>query len=161
MEDIGNLYLETEDKKIIQNEKYNFKFNTKFKFLAGQYGLRAGCIHIILGASSGGKSTLVRSLVSDIYENNSSTENVMLWLSEDSLSDIKIEFADTLIRPESLQSIKCLSELDISSEGRKMGHKYVFDYIRRFHPRILIFDNITTSKFYNDMEPREQADFSF
>ena len=79
--DLANVTLEQ-----TYRDRLNFHFSTRLSFLDEHKGLRKCCMHTILGRASGGKSTLVRTVIADLVENNPDIK-ISLWLSEESEMD--------------------------------------------------------------------------
>ena len=90
--EVQSLVMSDTEKKIRKLEKESFQHETTLNFLKSHNGHRNGKTHIYLGVSGAGKSTLLRTLARDWLLNN--TFGTMgLWLSEESLEDLKDEIA--------------------------------------------------------------------
>lgn len=131
-------------------------FASKFGFLNAHNGFRRGCMHLALGTTGGGKSTLTRSMLRDLIFNPENKIHVGIWLSEETIDDYKAQLAQGMPSHDKLLNTEALSELD--SPG--MTELGFFEWLEFNKPDVVIFDNITTSKFYMDKRPDAQAAFS-
>lgn len=128
-------------------------WSTGFHFLRTHAGLRPGKLHLFLGPTHAGKSTIVRSIVADIARmnlGNPKFKKILIWLSEESRIDFLTEFIRVKTDKNMLSKFHVLSEQD--------------DYIQKMKDRtitstfmheaqaadMVIFDNITTSQIYMD-----------
>ena len=68
----------------------------------------------------------------------------MLWLSEESTTDFVVEFFRGLKSTEPFKNLILVSELDINGN---YGQAFL-DKIKAVKPAVVLFDNITTSEFY-------------
>tara|TARA_Y100001937_G_scaffold13127_1_gene17141 strand:+ start:6908 stop:7756 length:849 start_codon:yes stop_codon:yes gene_type:complete len=126
---------------------------SKFAFLRAHNGLRKGNLHVMMGSSHSGKSTLVRSLLLDALDNNPD-KTVLLFLSEESTDDFLKEFAETGLRDEKmLQRLHVISALD----GKNISLYELKFMIKEIEPDLFFFDNLTTSDLYADCTPKEQT----
>lgn len=148
------------------NKKKKF-FKSRFLFLNEHNGFRPGNLHVFLGVSGGGKSTLTRSILSDILYFSEEKENVLLWLSEETIYDFKTDFS--LTSPgEKAKQLKIISEQDLEAEKNPLkkidtkSPRDLLQYIKTMcieeEIKILIFDNITTSGIYDDKHYSVQAE---
>jgi archaellum biogenesis ATPase FlaH len=146
--------------KVLDYHLRKVYFPTAFKFLQTHRGLRPGCIHTFMGTAGGGKSTLVRSLIIDIM--GVSRAKILLVLSEETRKEFLTQFNQTGIqnRPE-IDKLHIISELDLDNSVRTHNdfNGFLNFTINEQKPQILIYDNITTSKFYAEKRPNEQTDF--
>jgi hypothetical protein len=129
-------------------------YKSKFNFLTGHNGIRPGKVHILLGSSGGGKSTVVRSLISDIVLENPNVK-IGVWLSEESVDD----FHDELFKiSESVDIINCV---EWGGEQEQEGSSFCssFELFINRDMNILFFDNITTSMMYEPKRPDDQLKF--
>jgi ABC-type glutathione transport system ATPase component len=133
-------------RKAKQYMKRTCQFQTDLGFLKQHYGLRKGRVHLVIGTSGGGKSTLMRTIMMDFLENNP-TKSICLWLSEESVEDLEDEMIDLPINHPNLDAVlHPYSELD-ESRGR-LSCVNINEYIKFNQNSLLIFDNITTSELY-------------
>lgn len=128
-------------------------FDSCFKFIAEHNGWREKNIHILLGATSSGKSTLVRSLIVDAI---TSGMVVLLWLSEEKIDTFKTEIAFLRMSHEKFNNLILVSEQDGAGKGGFI--KTIKKLINDFEPDLFVLDNLTTSRFYGSKRPNEQDD---
>lgn len=150
--EVQSLVMSDTEKKIRKLEKESFQHETTLNFLKSHNGHRNGKTHIYLGVSGAGKSTLLRTLARDWLLNN--TFGTMgLWLSEESLEDLKDEIAQ--IDDESIPwgRVKVLSEMDMVKLDAKQMAERLKDFVLKDRVDILFFDNITTSNMYAGKRP--------
>jgi predicted ATP-dependent serine protease len=153
---VRDLYLTDSEKEYLNTRKSGYCNRTSFDFLKVHYGLRPGKLHALMGVTSGGKSTLVRSIVEDIYKNNNQLTRVLIWLSEESAEEYRHESDKLEINDTSKRSVQVISEQDFE----KPNQLYFIETVKSERPDILILDNITTSSFYNYQTPLEQQAFA-
>ena len=139
-----------------KEEKKTIYLNTRLSFLKEHNGFRPGLMHILLGLTSGGKSTLVRSIIKDVFFNNFNPQKIYVWLSEESQLSFKSEMAISCpdLRGHTLAFI---SEQDV--ENHQLNILHFEEYLKEFKPDLFIFDNITTSVFYGNKTPEQQLKF--
>jgi GTPase SAR1 family protein len=147
----------------------HIEYDTQFNFINYHKGFRRGKLHVLLGDSSSGKSTLVKSILG--YQ-TALKRRIFLWLSEESCEDFKDSLAFTDFDKSIFENIRAVSEVDIRNSLIKKGIKNADEEIRiNFYqkikneflvekPDIFIFDNVTTSACYNDLQTKEQGDFA-
>lgn len=125
------------------------QYESGYNFLKKIYGFRRGKIHIILGETGAGKSTLIRSILRDFLVCNAGC-SVLTWLSEETFDDFEEQIGfHTTLNPAHLERVEVVSEQDMSL-------KSVHDWFNRlkFHideqcSDLVILDNLTTSQFYS------------
>lgn len=149
------LYYTAEEEREYLKEQRQTHFHSGFGFLNSHNGFRRGAIHLIIGNTSGGKSTLVRALVRDIIFHPKNDAQLGLWLSEESINDYKLMLSKGMPSSEKLLKTEVFSEIDEQCAIEDTLFKWL-DMVR---PDVLIYDNITTSRFYLDKRPEAQANF--
>lgn len=143
-------------KRLIEDNQYTY-FPSCFEFLKQSHGLRPGQMHLLLGTPGSGKSTLARSILLDLLP--SIDTNVLCWLSEETAVDFQLGLQS--YKQENFEKIKILSEegLDKSLIKNHEALKAHFEKIvSATNPRVLFFDNLTTSMLYMEKKPEVQAD---
>lgn len=136
----------------------NFELaETPFKFLNAHKGLRKQSIHLLVAHAGSGKTSLVRSMVRSLAAHH----KVLLWASEENKNQIEVRFSQkfksfTEIRSNiSLITDKRIKELIGNNVKGEEMVKQVGQQIRwaikENQAEVLIFDNITTSVFYDCM----------
>lgn len=132
------------------------EINTAFNFLLNINGWRKGALTIVLGTTSSGKSTLMRSIIVDLLEKNKRAR-VTCYLSEETEAELFLELYKYFNSVDFEERVSVVSENDCLDEKNMAGQleKCFLD-----DSHVLIFDNITTSKLYNSKTPQEQSDFA-
>jgi ABC-type sugar transport system ATPase subunit len=129
------------------------EYNSSFSFLKQHNGFRRGKIHVFLGNTGSGKSTMMKSLIIDQLENN---KKVFLFLSEESIDDFKTELSFVNYDKSIFENLRVVSELNFDG---KFGEKIRAEFLSE-KPDLFIFDNLTTSRYYNDKTVKEQGLFA-
>jgi ABC-type cobalamin/Fe3+-siderophores transport system ATPase subunit len=135
-------------------------YNSKFMFLRSHNGFRNGKLHLLLGASSGGKSTVVRSLLFEVLSATPKGKKVLVWLSEESLNDFKTELHKTGIIEKGkplLEKLLLFSEQEYIGKSPQEFQSKLGKYADSGEISFIFFDNMTTSKIYADMHPTMQV----
>ena len=153
MERIGNASITEIEAKLFNEAKEKIFWPTHLSFLKQHNGFRPGNVHVLLGTSSGGKSTLVRSIIFSTLAMMPKDKKILLWLSEESKNDFRIEFHRSELRIasllEKLYLVSEIDELDDIGDARKAMN--LFKEVCA-EVDLVIFDNITTSILYNDLK---------
>lgn len=131
-------------------------FHSKLGFLNAHNGLRRGCLHLLIGTTSGGKSTLMRTLMRDILFHPLNDCHIGIWLSEEEVNDYKAQLALSVPSHDRLLKTEAFSEMEMKTKSEMA----FFEWLHFHKPDVFIFDNITTSAFYMDMKPDSQAKFA-
>lgn len=143
------------ESNIYKIKKEMVAIKTRLNFLLEHNGLRKGFLHMILGSTGGGKTTLVRSILKDILHNNGDDQKVLLWLSEESADDYKSEMSFGITK--GLDNVTIFSEMD----SLRKPDEYMFilsEYIKSETPDVVLIDNVTTSSFYASLRPNDQGE---
>jgi adenylate kinase family enzyme len=149
--------LSDQERKQLLEENNHEYFKSKFKFIQETRGLRPGMVHMILGTPGSGKSTLSRSILAELLPQVDTC--ILCWLSEESVEEFKISASKNAVIGD-LSKFQIFSEQDIKPETFEKlsdAKKFFEDTVRRLNPRIVFFDNITTSMLYMDHPARTQA----
>lgn len=120
---------------------------SQLDFLLEHNGIRPAQMHLFLGLSGGGKSTLFRTLLFDYYLNKQPNQVPAIWLSEESEDD----FAIQLVKHAAAESVFKKKDINFYSEVDKWKNpKMSFAMLDRLFEKsdIVFFDNLTTSNFY-------------
>jgi archaellum biogenesis ATPase FlaH len=134
-------------------------FETKLNFLKCHKGIRPNKMHLLIAPTHAGKSTLVRSVLCDFVFRNKD-KNVLLILSEETREDFLTEFSNTVPAHDVLSNIRILSEQDWSDANADEIEKNITSHVTYYNIDLVVFDNITTSKLYNDRSVKEQSTVS-
>lgn len=147
---------------VVVQEK-NIQFKTRFKFLLSHNGIRENKLHTLLAPTHAGKSTIVRSMITDVMTMNPD-KRILIWLSEESADDFKQELKKCLPSSMNTKNIFVFSDIDYNEQMSEMDNKKIMCSIENnlFHYDIdlMFIDNITTSKIYNDCTIKEQSKYS-
>lgn len=141
--------------KHLIDENETFVIKTDLQFLREHKGLRPGKMHLFLSSTGAGKSTLMRTIMTDYLLNNNG--KILLWLSEETENDF-MTMASYSVKNFGLlrTNIKIFSEVDASTEkliNSKKGkrHEILMELFCKLKDRnygLVIFDNISTSSLY-------------
>ena len=131
-------------------------FKSKLGFVNSTNGFRRGNMHLFIAGSGAGKSTLVRTILRDLIFDKDNNPTICVWLSEETVEEYKALFSAGVISDDKLLSTNAFSEQD-HQEAREVA---LFEWIDMFTPDVLIYDNITTSRFYEGQNPANQARFA-
>jgi len=150
-----NAFISTTDLNKIREENSHVYINSDFNFLKCHNGLRPGQMHILIGTSGSGKSTVVRKIILD----SAKKHKVLLWLSEESREDFITALSKNFPQPETARNIKIVSEFDVCKD-HNVNHEQVFSeyekHVKSINPSVVFFDNITTSRMYMGLRPSDQ-----
>jgi RecA-family ATPase len=129
-------------------------FDSCYSFLQEHNGWRKGKMHLVLGISGGGKSTLVRSLLVDLFVHGMILGNALVWLSEESEEDLENQVAKVNSRIGS-NTLTTISELSVEN----LSEAYFEETLLSDKPDIFFMDNLTTSQLYEGRSIRDQLLF--
>jgi len=150
------ILLDQNKSKALRDEAAFVYFKTGFPFLAEHDGYRPGSIHTFLGVSGGGKSTLIRSLLSDILYMNSK-KKIGIILTEETIGELETELARIPKMAELFSNIDVMSELDYDFKNEWDSSLKMREFIQFSGLDILFVDNLTTSHGYQDRKPDHQG----
>lgn len=154
-----DLHQEEIDNLIEENNHQYYK--SDFHFVNEHKGWRPKGFHLVMAPTHHGKSTLTRSLCWDFLINNTSLlDKASLWLSEESKDDFRKEFAKIKMERQHSMRLTIESELDQSQLGLPQLKIMFREFVGDTSPRLLLFDNATTSKFYMDRSAEDQGRFA-
>lgn len=150
--------LELNKEKINQLVSLQHKsfFRSEFNFFKSHNGLRENKMHLVIAPTSAGKSTFVRSVLTDLLFRNKD-KKILLWLTEETRDEFITEFASTVPEHEVLSNLRIVSEMNTSYDLEEIKNT-IEQSIDLHEIDLLIIDNITTSKFYLDKTTREQSE---
>lgn len=144
-------------RKLQENSKTDY--HSQFNFLKEHKGHRKGNLHLYLGISGGGKSTLMRSLVIDAAFSIPDDKKVLVWLSEESYDDFTTELYKSGVPEKIYKKILIISEMEDAIFKEEDNKTFFFGWCRENEVEMIFYDNITTSRFYMDRKVIEQAAF--
>ena len=145
-----NLLLEEKEKK---------HFQSSYSFLNDHNGFRPGNLHLMLGVTSGGKSTFVRSLIIDILCNKPK-KNILLWLSEETRLEFLTEFSYSSFNDFNNENFFIISEVDLGEMSKEDLIKKMEEIVFENDIDIVICDNLTTSDIYMDKGVEAQSEMA-
>lgn len=150
------LYFTDKEQEKLEASLREIHFHSNLGFVNSTNGFRRGSMHLFIAGTGAGKSTLVRSIIRDLLFNKKNNPIICLWLSEESIEDYKTMFALGVPSHDRLLNTNAYSEID-KSDTTEM---HFFEWAEMIQPDILIYDNITTSKFYEGKRPDDQSKFA-
>lgn len=124
-------------------QKNRLDFNSNYNFLTSINGWRKGKVHVVLGTTSSGKSTLVRSIIWDLIQSNK-LPNVACFLSEESTRDYSLELYEAFRSLEFEDRVLFFSEQGTQDKVEELNKAFKSD------SNVLIYDNVTTSLLYGE-----------
>lgn len=144
----------------LRQERLSFIFNTQLEFLKSHCGYRPGKVHIILGPTGGGKSTLVKTLLVDLVM-QLENRNALLILTEERVKDFHSSMSDFPCQNLKWLKLRIKTEKEIY-DGRNPEFfiQRLSEWIEKDQTKIVFYDNITTSKYYMDKIPEIQSIFA-
>lgn len=148
-------FISKEEAARLQEDSRTVHIHSKMGFLNAHNGLRPGCIHTLMGMSHAGKSTMVRTLVRDFafHQDNARAKLKMhIRLSEESIEDFRKELSYGIPEHERMFDITISSEMEDN-----LNQFGLQELIATQQPDVLIYDNVTTSRYYGSKRPNEQA----
>ena len=122
-------------------------WDSRFDFLKITKGIRPSCLIGLMGTTGTGKSTLLKSIIAD----SASEFSVMVWLSEEPVSQY-VSGIEKATRGANFQNILFCHEDDIGEAVKESLDDllfYFFEKITESGARIVFLDNITTSALYS------------
>lgn len=151
------LFFSKDDQEQFKKQQMETYFASKFGFLNSHRGFRKGSVHLIIGNTSGGKSTLIRALTGDLmFHPENSKVHLGVWLSEETVEQYQAQLSmgqesnEALLRTEAFYELSSPDVTEVTFNN----------WVKTVKPDVLIIDNITTSKFYMDKKPDVQAQFA-
>jgi len=121
---------------------------TQFNFLNDHRSLRPGKKHLLIGTTETGKTTLTRSVIFQLAKGAK-----ILWYStEESFDDMVYMMSKADIGQDERSKIHFRHEMEADkwiNENESSLSNYLADAVTRTKSEIIVFDNLTTSKFYS------------
>lgn len=133
------------------NETFYFG-EPKFNFLKDHMGLRPGKVHMFLGPTGGGKSSLARTIISDMCDKY----RVTLVATEEAVEDLEttMSYSNKTISHENFSIVEESAILGLLT-NRQSVDEYMLQLeweLEINKTEVLIFDNFTTSEIYCDIK---------
>lgn len=134
------------------------KWISAFDMINEHNGYREGKLHLFIGPTGAGKSTLTRTLLVDALNSTVKTgEKIGAFLTEESIDEFITE-VNFVKLPEHLGTRLIVeSEQDLNFRDATEWMLFLKRFVDEHELKILFLDNITTSEFYNDARPEEQG----
>lgn len=151
IKNVGDITPEEINEIVRESVKVYFKSN--FCFLNQHNGFRPGCLHVLMGTAGSGKSTFIRSVIGDCLKVNAAT--VYAWQSEESVKELQVSMFKQGVDRTVLSGLIAESELD----NYPATVDEMLDRVLFTEAKVLVIDNITTSRFYMDRKISEQSAF--
>lgn len=137
---------------------------SRFEFLKEINGIRPGILHALMGLSSSGKSTVLKSVVADTIKSC----KVLLWLSEEEAAFYSKGIVEAYIGNDLQQKKKNIvwfeesddenqEEIEAVKKNPNKAADYIIDVIIQSGCEVVFFDNITTSELYQEFSPQVQS----
>lgn len=155
-------FMTNDDRQRYQKESDSVYIASTMQFLVNHHGWRPKCVHTLIGASGGGKSTMVRTILRDFLfnkDNATARMKVCVWLSEETVDEFRRELSFGIPEHERLFDAHLISEMDMSGKNSQDKKTILTETIAQIQPALFLFDNITTSALYQELTSREQANF--
>jgi energy-coupling factor transporter ATP-binding protein EcfA2 len=157
-ERLETAYLTDGEKEELEIERTTYHFDTQIEFLKAHCGYRPGLMHVLLGPTSGGKSTLVKTMLFDLVI-HLGKRKALLILSEERVKDFYISMTKM---PSTLKwgNLRVTTE-DKIYEGSdvEVYLQSISEIVEKENISIVFYDNLTTSKFYPIEKLGEQERF--
>lgn len=127
---------------------------TNFNFLNDHFGLRPGCIHLLLGETGKGKSTLCRSIAQDYSLSN---QKIIYYSAEETLESFSLglDAKDGIEENIFFISEKKLQE-KYSNFGADMVLKIIKSQLAEHKSKLLFYDNPTAGRLVSDLKSQEK-----
>lgn len=140
--------------ELIKDSKV-WHFSSALNFMDEHMGFRKGKVHLLLGSTGCGKSTMVRTLILDCIM--SEKEYLTgVYLSEETEVDFYTELGATDVMDECYQKLHVISEQDKPANNPKLFMEHLVS-MAEAGCEIIFLDNITTSRAYENARPNEQG----
>ena len=133
--------------KILFEKHKKMFYPSRFKFLQAINGIRPGCMHGLLAPTGMGKSTLTRSIITDVSENT----KCGIILSEEKFEEYSAGFV-AQSEPVNWSNVRMIRETKIVSEfeTKEMQIKAIVSLALEADIKVLFWDNITTGTILGD-----------
>lgn len=156
-----NAYVGTEERDIRKDLNDRMWIKTSYNFLMSHKGFRPGMLHGLLGLTSGGKTTMIRSLVMDFLHFSAEDDQVLLWLSEESRENYKNNISYSGFSNEEMhkkhKQVQLFSEVDSNKMSPQDKKKVIEDHLTHGNYKLMILDNISTSPLFGGSHKSYEA----
>lgn len=124
---------------------------TNYRFLREHLGLRPSKIHVLMGTTGSGKSSVMRSIIAEYLKYNPGT--IYNWLSEEDANELYEGLLPYNLTRE--QMSKCLIESELTRRPGSVDE--ILERSELSGAQVLVIDNLTTSHFYMDKRVSDQS----
>lgn len=143
-------------------ESLKTHFLSQFKFLREHKGWRKSCLHTLIGTPSGGKTTLIKTILIDLMENAKGSGNIGIFLSEQDMTSFMVDLGTTGYGVQEqldrlhvrTQQDECIAD---ATETPTDLIKYLDLFVVENEISILMIDNITTTAAYESGRVQTQT----
>lgn len=147
---VNTMYELSPDLEVVKklNEKHKkLFFPSRFSFLRAINGIRPGCMHGLLAPTGMGKSTLIRSIISDTSEN----AKCGIILSEEKFEEYASGFVaqNEQVKWENVRMIRETQVID-EYPSKEEQIKAIVSFALEADLKVLFWDNITTGTILGD-----------
>ena len=146
----------SDEKDYMEMQVDKVYFKSRFNFLNAHNGLRPGKVHMMVGATGCGKSSLVRAMAIDC----AISAKTMIHLSEENDRDYAYAINQQLNDKDILSRIAVYSEKHVNSKiGLESLDQWFYmleSRIKAFDPEVIFIDNLSTSFLYISCSFQEQ-----
>jgi predicted ATP-dependent serine protease len=147
------------NKKFLAEQRINLFDHSRFDFLNDHFGLKPKCVHVLIGTSGTGKSTLARSVMVD----TAMTCPVTIYSSEESKEIFSSSLHERKCGKEIVENFNFIHETDLlellDCEDIENFKSVIKSSIIETNSKAFFMDNLTTSSFYEGMTPKHQSKF--
>ena len=152
------MVIDEEQKKNLKLKNEVTLFNSRFEFLKSSCGLRPGKIHLFLGTTGTGKTTLIRSIQTDCAK----ICPITVYSAEEDAEESQYLISKRNLDEDILKNINYLDEDTVLKYVKPEDFNGLFEMITKTvvetNSKVLFFDNLTTA-FYEGKRPGEQVVF--
>src|SRR3990167_4040953 len=156
--DVKTALISAEEINRLKQENETIFIGSRFNFIKDHYGLRPGMRHLLIGCTGTGKSTLARSILCD----SAKICKTLLYSSEESLEQTQYLLSLRDLDDDAKKNILILNE---DTSIRRFAYNqesmllWLSQHLVHFQAKLLIFDNLTTSAYYDGREYEAQIYF--
>ena len=143
---------EVEKLKLLRSVNTQF-FISRFGFLNIHNGLRPGKIHILMGSTGSGKTTIAKAIMEDIAK----TKKVLVYLSEETEDDFSYQIISSGLDSKAISNLAIYAEQDNDiAMGVEQTISKMRELIKQHRPAVMMLDNVTTLGCYEGTEKQVQ-----
>jgi len=124
-------------------------YPSRFMFLNSTRGIRPRMLSGIMGTTGSGKSTLTKTMIVDAAKK----EKVMVWLSEETVTEYQIGMHKVSDSRDSFKNICFVEEKNLDAfylNDHETFLEYFKDLVVESGASLIFIDNLTSSNLYSD-----------